>query len=171
MDLIGWSIRQLLPTEQQPFPASSFRSFKEFVPYTSRHNQNVQTPLFKKLLSYNFFLRKASSLWNPLRDERTVKFFSPSPVLIRWNWIRSSLICKIFENHQSNPVLIRQCKIMYFYFASWSKIVTAFCHFQNLTRKCLLGIRGKSTAGVIWPLGDTDCFDWSSDKDNIYGLA
>jgi len=23
-------------------------------------------------------------------DERTVKFFSPSPVLIRWNWIRSS---------------------------------------------------------------------------------
>jgi len=24
------------------------------------------------------------------RDERTVKFFSPSPVLIRWNWIRSS---------------------------------------------------------------------------------
>jgi len=26
----------------------------------------------------------------PSRDERTVKFFSPSPVLIRWNWIRSS---------------------------------------------------------------------------------
>jgi len=26
----------------------------------------------------------------PVRDEWTVKFFSPSPVLIRWNWIRSS---------------------------------------------------------------------------------
>jgi len=25
-----------------------------------------------------------------IRDERTVKFFSPSPVLIRQNWIRSS---------------------------------------------------------------------------------
>jgi len=24
------------------------------------------------------------------RDEQTVKFFSPSPVLIRWNWIRSN---------------------------------------------------------------------------------
>jgi len=31
-----------------------------------RHNQNVQIPLFKKSLSYNFFLRKASSLWNYL---------------------------------------------------------------------------------------------------------
>jgi len=28
------------------------------------------------------------------------------------------LIRKIFENHQSDPVLIRQCKIMYLYFAS-----------------------------------------------------
>ena len=49
-----------------PFPASSFRSFKEFVPYALRHNQNVQIPLFKKTLSYNFFLCKASSLWNSL---------------------------------------------------------------------------------------------------------
>jgi len=49
-----------------PFPASCFRSFKEFVPYALRHNQNVQIPLLKKSLSYNFFLRKASSLWNSL---------------------------------------------------------------------------------------------------------
>jgi len=49
-----------------PFPASSFRSFKEFVPHALRHNQNVQIPLFKKSLSYNFFLCKASSLWNSL---------------------------------------------------------------------------------------------------------
>ena len=49
-----------------PFPASSFRSFKEFVPYALRHNQNVQIPLLKKSLSYNFFLRNASSLWNSL---------------------------------------------------------------------------------------------------------
>ena len=48
-----------------PFPASSFRSFKEFVRYALRHNQNVQVPLFKKSLSCNF-LRKASSLWNYL---------------------------------------------------------------------------------------------------------
>jgi len=31
----------------------------------------------------------------------------------------SVLIRQIFENYQSNPVLIRQCKIMHFYFASW----------------------------------------------------
>ena len=49
-----------------PFPASSFRTFKEFVPYALRHNQNVQKPLFKKSLSYNFFVRKASGLWNSL---------------------------------------------------------------------------------------------------------
>ena len=30
----------------------------------------------------------------------------------------------------------------------------------------LLGIRGKSTAGVILPLGESDSFDWSSDLDN-----
>ena len=49
-----------------PFAASSFRSFKEFASYALRHNQNVQIPLLKKSLSYNFFLRKASSLWNSL---------------------------------------------------------------------------------------------------------
>ena len=31
---------------------------------------------------------------------------------------------KIFENHQYDPVLIRQCKIMYLYFASWGKTTT-----------------------------------------------
>jgi len=46
------------------FPATSFRSFKEFVPYALRHNQNVQIPLFKKSLAYNFFFRRASSSWN-----------------------------------------------------------------------------------------------------------
>jgi len=34
------------------------------------------------------------------------------------------LIRKIFENHQSDPVLIRQFKIMYFCFASWGKGTT-----------------------------------------------
>ena len=68
------------------------------------------------------------------------------------------MIRKTFENHQSDPVLIRQCKIMYFaswgkittgtilpyakkrrqnssssYLASWGKIGTTFWHFQNLT--------------------------------------
>jgi len=56
-------------------------------------------------------------------------------------------------------------------FASWGKIVIAFRHFQNLTRKCLLGIRGKTTAGVISSLGESNCLDWSSDKDNTLGLV
>jgi len=37
--------------------------------------------------------------------------------------------------------------------------------------KCLLGIRGKNTAGVILPLGESDWLDWSSDKDDTLGLA
>jgi len=76
---------------------------------------------------------------------------------------------------ESDPVLFRQCKIIYFpfllelfcreqntiswrqnssssVFASWSRIDTAFWHFQNLTRKCQFGIRRKSTVGVILPL-------------------
>ena len=49
------------------------------------------------------------------------------------------LICKIFENHPSDPVLIRQGKIMYFYFASW----------------------GKRTTGAIWLLAK---YDWLKAK-------
>jgi len=45
-------------------------------------------------------------------------------------------------------------------FASCGKIGKTFRHFQNLTRKYLLGIRGKCTAGVILPLGESDCLDW-----------
>jgi len=51
-------------------------------------------------------------------------------------------------------------------FASWGKIDTCFWHLQNLTRKCLLGIRGKSTAGVIFPLGESNFLDLSSGKDD-----
>jgi len=50
-------------------------------------------------------------------------------------------------------------------FASWGKINTAFWHFQNLTRKCLFGIRVKSTAGLIVPLEESNCLDCSNDKD------
>ena len=114
--------------------------------------------------------------------------------------IKLNLICKIFENHQSDPVLLCQWKNMYFYFASWGKnttetilplakydwlkqntsssafaswgkIDTAFWHFQNLARKCLLGMRGKTTAGVILPLGESDCLDWTSDKNDTLGLV
>jgi len=56
-------------------------------------------------------------------------------------------------------------------FASRGKIDTAFWHFHNLTRKCLFGIKGKSTAGVILPLGESDWLDWSNDKDDTLGLA
>jgi len=42
--------------------------------------------------------------------------------------------------------------------------------FPKSIRKHLLGIRGKSTAGVISPLGEPDCLDWSSGKDDALGL-
>jgi len=29
----------------------------------------------------------------------------------------------------------------------------------------------KSSAGVILPLGESDCLDWSSEKDDTLGLA
>jgi len=45
-----------------------------------------------------------------VRDVRNVKFFSPSPILMCENWIRSSPVGKIFENHWSDPVLIRPSK-------------------------------------------------------------
>jgi len=37
--------------------------------------------------------------------------------------------------------------------------------------KCLFGIKGKSTAGVILPLEESSWLNWSSDKDNTLGLA
>jgi len=49
-----------------PFPMNVFRSFSEFVPYTLRHNLDVQIPLFKKSLAFHFFLRKVCSIWNSL---------------------------------------------------------------------------------------------------------
>ena len=53
-----------------------------------------------------------SGLWNfSVRVQSWSDKIEANPALIR----------RIFENHQSDPVLIRQCKIMYFYFASWGK--------------------------------------------------
>jgi len=49
-----------------PFTMNLFISFSQFVPYTLRHNLDVQIPLFKKSLAFNFFLRKTCSLWNSL---------------------------------------------------------------------------------------------------------
>jgi len=54
-----------------------------------------------------------------MRDERSVKFFSPSPVLSdKIEFFLKNERKLIFENYQSDPVLIRQCKIMHSYFAS-----------------------------------------------------
>jgi len=107
------------------------------------------------------------------RDERTVKYFSPSPV---WsNKIESDpvLTRKSFENHQPYPVLTTNEKSGMFIlsheakellelfclqsnaigwrqnssnsaFVSWDKIDTACWHCQSLISKCLFGIRGKS---------------------------
>jgi len=49
------------------------------------------------------------------RDERTVKFFSASLILIRKIESYLILICKFFLNHQFDPVLIRPCETMYFF--------------------------------------------------------
>ena len=56
-----------------------------------------------------------SGLWNfSVRVQSWSDNIESDPVLIR----------KIFENHQSDPVQICQCKIMYFYFASWGRRTT-----------------------------------------------
>jgi len=94
------------------------------------------------------------------RDERTVKFFSPSPVLIRWNWIQfspdpqnfwKSLVRSSPDLPMSNHVLLfclmRQKNYWSYFafsqmfgwrqnssssaFASWGIIDPAFWHFQN----------------------------------------
>jgi len=57
-----------------PFPLNLSRSFGEFVPYTLRHNLDVQIPLFKKSLAFTFFSERPvaygilspCSLWNSL---------------------------------------------------------------------------------------------------------
>ena len=64
---------------------------------------------FTLLSSVFLFLIMKSS-----RGERTVKFFSPSLILICKIESDPVLICKIFENHQSDLVLIRPCQAMYF---------------------------------------------------------
>jgi len=84
----------------------------------------------------------------PHEAKELLKLFYLSPITIVWR-----------ENTSSRA------------FASWGKIDTAFQHFQNLTRKFLLGIWGKSTAGVIFPLGESNWLDWSSDKDDKLGLV
>jgi len=89
------------------------------------------------------------------RDERTVKFFSPSPILIRKSWIRSSPDLQNFLKSSARSSLDRPIKNHIFCFASWDKIAswgkidTTFWHSQNLITQCYLAIRGKSTGGVI----------------------
>ena len=58
------------------------------------------------------YCSEMSGLWNfSVRVQSWTDKIESDPVLIR----------KIFENRQSDPVLIRPCKIMCFYFASWTK--------------------------------------------------
>jgi len=104
-----------------------------------------------------FCLAEMSGLWNfSVRVQSWSNKIESDPALIR----------KVFENHQSDPVLIRPCKITRFYFASWGKSIlelfylyphmigwgqnssssafaswgkidTVFWDFQNLTSQCL----------------------------------
>jgi len=64
-----------------------------------------------------------SGLWNfSVRVQSWSDKIESDPVLIR----------EILENHQSDPVLIHQCKIMHFYFASWGKrTIRAILPFAN----------------------------------------
>ena len=66
----------------------------------------------------------------PHEAKELLELFCLSPITIGWRQNTSSIV-----------------------FASWGKIDTTFRHFRNLTINCLLGIRGKSTAGVILLLG------------------
>ena len=112
-----------------PFPASSFRQFKEFVPYALRHNQNVQIPLLKKSLACNFFLRKAFSLWNsntenkifsqplhesfkfPLSDKKT------NHHLLGLNPNMTSIRCMLRFAH--SPLNITKTTIVFVYVVKW----------------------------------------------------
>jgi len=94
-----------------------------------------------------------SGLWNfPVRVQSWSDKIESDPVVIR----------KIFQNHQSDPVLIRQCKIMYFYFASWGKRTTEAI-LPLLIRQCKImyfyfASWGKRTTEAILPLAKYDCF-------------
>jgi len=46
------------------------------------------------------------------------------------------LICTIFENHQSDPVLIRHCKIIYFDFVSWDRTTRAILPLAKYLQQC-----------------------------------
>jgi len=104
-------------------------------------------------MGFKLKLENLKLLFQFFRDERTVKFFSPSPILIRKIESDPVLMRRILKNHRSDPVLIHPRKNLYFHFASRGKIDTAFWHFQNLTRQRLFCLGGKSIARVILPLG------------------
>jgi len=73
---LGWSKRKLNETTNQQQLGQSTKltstikhcvlSPEVAIICNMRKYQNIQIPLFKKYLSYNFFLRKASNLWNSL---------------------------------------------------------------------------------------------------------
>ena len=63
---------------------------------------------------------------------------------------------KIFENPQSDPVLIRQNKIMHFYFASWGKrTIQAILAFTNLVITISWRQNTSSRAFASWGKIDT----------------
>jgi len=113
---------------------------------------------------------------NPIQSwsEKFLKFISPIQ-----SWSANGNSCIFMLPHEAKKLLELFCLqpntigwMQNSYssaFAPWGKIDIAFWHFINLTRKCLLGIAGKRTAAIILPLGESDCFDWSSDKDDTLG--
>jgi len=72
------------------------------------------------------------------RDERTVKIFALSPVLTKKMESNAVLIRKFFENHQSDPILIRPCETVHFYQVVFvlphdaKALLELFCHKRNM---------------------------------------
>jgi len=90
------------------------------------------------------WLPEMSGLWNfSCRDWYWSEKFESNPILIS----------KIFEYHQSHPILIHPCKSNFFYFASWAY---GFCHVTRNT-KLILNLDPKRKPEtfwkVLWPYG------------------
>ena len=93
--------------------------FQQHTNYNGRNHKTRNQTLSCSVATWRaenmHYAPEMSGLWNfSVRVQSWSAEIESDPVLIR----------KIFENRQSDPVLIRQCKIIYFYFVSWGKRTT-----------------------------------------------
>jgi len=163
--LVTWSLQPIVFKWKQNSPSTGFASWSR-----------IDTTRDSRL--WNFSVRVQS--WSdkiesdPVLISKFLKIISP---IQSWSAIVKS--CIFIWPHEAKKLLKLFCLLPITIgwrqntsssaFTSWGKIDTAFRHLQNLTRENLLGIRGKSTAGVILPLGEFNRWDWSNDKDDTLG--